>query len=274
MKPDQPSTNATNSAPAPEKPTNNVSVGKDPTPTPNTLYPEPLSRPAPQMDPQTAALPIVTPKKRHRVRNAVIIVLALAVIGLLICTALLYTYSRKIAVATLVPAKTADISYLRPRQWKAITAGDLQGYGDLRAKDGKSTALVIVIKVSTQFPSLTGDVDSEYYAQLRQSVVDGITPESITTPFKNFGSGCDEMNNIAFTKEIDTTSTPTAIGLFTTSETCTNSKTKPTLKLRGVVGKDGYIRMIGVFAPESDWKLNSAAFQKILLSVDQAKPGA
>jgi hypothetical protein len=41
------------------------------------------------------------------------------------------------------------------------------------------------------------------------------------------------------------------------------------IKMRGVIGKDGNVRNIGVTASSALWKINEAAYQKMLDSLQQ-----
>lgn len=227
-----------------------------PAPSPQAPYQTSnLVRPAPATPDQ--------PKKKHGLAfgiAATLIVLGLASI------AYTFLFSSRVTVADLVKTTTQNTTYLRPQQWK-LAGANADLYGDLKGKEGKSTALV-AIRESPATPLLINASDT-VYAQLRSQLISRVSVSTVEGAFQQSSSPC--QSDITFKADPDTKKTKTATGLFSLTASCTRNDGGFTLKMRTVVGiADGRPRMIAVAARDVDWTKNKDAFQAILDSPEQA----
>lgn len=230
----------------------------------STLIMEPIHRPPQVVRPQFQANSPEPPSQNKKSGKAILIVAGLIVVAALAVGAYFILFSNKIAVSDLVQETVQQTTYLRPKQWNPT--GSEGSFGDLRAKNGKSSA-ALNVKESSQASPLAG-VSDEMYEQLRTQLVNQASVSAIEPAFRNTGEAC--KTDITFKAEPDTKKTKTAIGLMTMTGTCTREDGNFTVKIHTVAGiSDGQIRVIAVGARNVDWDKNSEAFQAILDSVGQ-----
>lgn len=232
----------------------------------SNLITEPIHRPTQMTRPDfRATSPQLTPQN-GKSGKGIFVVAGLIIAAALAIGAYFFLFNNKIAVSDLVQETVQRTTFLRPKQWKP-TGSDGGTFGDLKGKDGKSTALVSV-KESQQASPLAGASDA-MYDQLRTQLLSQSSVASIEPAFRNSGGAC--KSNITFKAEPDTKKTKTAIGLATMTGTCAREDGDFTVKIRAVAGlSDGQIRAIALGARNVDWDANNEAFQAILDSVGQA----
>jgi hypothetical protein len=231
------------------------------------LATEPLNQSAnPQITIPQASLrtvDVATPKNRRHGWIAVVSVLIMAGLGL---AAYLYLTKNHVTVADLVNVDVQNTSYLHPKQWKSASIG-VSGYGDFQGVNGKSSQLVGI----TVSPSSVGNVTSKQVDSIRPMLLDRLNESTLGSAMQNGDHPCTSAINLQ--KEADTSSSETTIGLYNLTATCQRSDGTFLLKMHGVVGMDGYVRTIGVAAPQELWKTNQQAYQKMLDSLQQKNPG-
>ena len=224
------------------------------------LVTEPLrqQRPAPYVAQSHVASSASAPKKKH---GLAIFFIVLVVGGGLAAGVYFFShfFSTKVATSDLIKESYQSTTYLRPKQWKPLTVANGSAYGDLKGKDGKSTALVTLRTLPTHFNVAESD-----YPALRTQVLDSLTETSLAS---STGSNpCSSVTDVQ--KEADTSTTATMVGLIRLTSTCIRSDGSFTLKMHGVIGKDGYVRLIAVMAAQKSWTENEAVFQKMLDSIE------
>jgi flagellar basal body-associated protein FliL len=231
----------------------------------STLITEPIRQPPQPVRPQfQAASPQSSPQNKKS-SKAIFIVVGLIIAAALAIGAYFFLFSSKIVVSDLVQETVQQTTYLRPKQWSPL--GSEKGFGDLKGKNGKSSA-VVSVKESSQASPLVGASDA-MYDQLRTQLVNQASVTAIESAFRDNGEIC--KTGIKFKAEPDTKKTKTAIGLMTMIGSCTREDGGFTLKIHAVAGiSDGQIRVIALGARNVDWDKNSEAFQAILDSVGQA----
>lgn len=224
------------------------------------LVTEPLHprQPVPYMSPNPRTTATDTPKKRRGPVTffVILIILSGLVVGLYFFSQI---FSTKIATSDLIEESYRSTTYLRPRQWKPLTVANGSAYGDLKGKDGKSTALVTLRTLPTHF-----DVAESDYPALRTQVLDSLTETSLAS--STGSSPCSSVTDVQ--KEADASTTATMVGLIKLTSTCVRSDGSFTLKMHGILGKDGYVRLIAIMAAQKTWAENEEVFQKVLDSVE------
>lgn len=203
------------------------------------------------------------PKKSRGTLFGVIgFILLLVVAG----AAWFFFFSGRISASDLVEASVQNTTYLRPKQWSQVPSNATSSFGDMKGGDGKSTALVSLNVSPQQF---SGVVDSASNLEsVRSQILTTVTEETVAPAFQAGGAACQSA--IKLQKEADTSSTETNAGLYKLTASCDRNDGTSILKMRGVIGRDGYVRVIAVFAGQASWNMNEAAYQKILDSVDQS----
>jgi hypothetical protein len=225
---------------------------------PLATQPQPAPTPVPQpYTPSAAMTPPRPKKKRHLIMKIVggIFLLYLGYVAYANLSAL-------VSVDDLVQTDIQNTSYLRPKQWQPTGLGT-SGYGAPDKKSGKFTALVSV-KIT---PLSLGALSDSEITTFRSQILDTLTSSALNSAMAANGSPC--KSDINLQKEADTSSTPTTTGLYTLTATCERSDGTVMIKMRGVIGKDGNVRNIGVTASSALWKINEAAYQKMLDSLQQ-----
>ena len=164
----------------------------------------------------------------------------------------------------LIQAKAAQTTYSRPKQWRAIDNGGSQGYGDKRAKDGKSTAAVIVNRSSTPLP---GGATESSYGYMRAQIRTQTTAETFMPIFNSIDMDCS-VSDIQILNENDELKTATMTGLVTSTATCGEGDLVYKVRLRIAIGQDRYARTIIVAASATDWNDSGSAFEEMLMSVE------
>ena len=233
----------------------------------SNLVTEPIHRSPQAAQPSFQTTPSPQPPTQNTKRGkGIFIAVGLIIVAALAGGAYFFLFNNKIAVSDLVQETVQQTTFLRPKQWKS--AGSENGiFGDLKAKDGKSSALVSV-KESQQASPLAGASDA-MYDQLRTQLMSQSSVASIEPAFRNSSQTC--KSDIAFKIEQDTKKTKTAIGLTTMSGSCTREDGSFTVKIHTIAGAtDGRIRAIALGARGADWDTSGEAFQVILDSVGQA----
>jgi flagellar basal body-associated protein FliL len=259
-RPEQPAPSQANTSTAPGnvEPTNAYEQ--------STLVTEPIHRSPQPIQPQFQTASPQPSSQSNKKSKTIPIIVGLIIVAALGVGAYFFLFNSKIAVSDLVQETVQRTTFLRPKQWSP--AGSEGSFGDLKGKDGKSSA-VMSVKESSQISPLVGASDA-MYEQLRTQLVSQTSVAAIEPAFRNTGEAC--KTDITFKAEPDTKKTKTAIGLVTVIGSCTREDGEFTLKIRTIAGAaDGQIRAIAVGARNVDWDKNSKAFQTILDSVGQAK---
>ena len=235
-------------------------------PDPVDLTAEPLQH-SPTMIDDTHTHPSVQPQiletPNKKLRIVLSIVACLLVAGTVVFV-LLLNYGR-ISVSDLVEVKLQNTSYLRPRQWKELSSG-MSGFGDRLGKNNKSTELVAMNVGTTPNTAILSATDG-MFQHVRTQVLDALTAASITPTFEKSNIPC--TGGIDLQKEADTSTVGDTIGIYKLTATCNRDKDTYIMKMRGVVGRDGYIRTIGLLAPQTKWNMNTEAYQKVIDSLRQ-----
>lgn len=229
------------------------------------LITEPIIKPQqPQLYPRPVTpVPQEPRKKSHKLRNGILI--ALLVIGV---SGGYYLYSLMgfVTTADLVETEVDDTTYLRPKQWEKLDGSFGDGYGNKLGRDGKSSALIVVNRNSTQNTALASMPDN-MLDMVRQSALNSLTDASLEVAFKGSQSGCNTVSNIQ--KEPDDRSVGSTIGIYKLTADCSRDDGTFNISMKGMIGKDGYFRTVGIVAEKSNWERNKEAYQKMLDSVQQ-----
>ena len=282
-------------APQPE-PTNPAPAPQAAPPSPTPPSPQPItSSPtmSPVVTPPTPAAPIVgsgqvasnpslqspvvgsgtgtpftPPKKKVSVGAIAGIIGGIVVLigSILAVVLLVLPNSGKISESDLVSETIDDTTLLRPKQWESITVGDTSGFGDKKAKDGKSTAVVVVEKNNYLQSGIKDATDSQ-----RNGFIDAIVKNTSESNAENYLKKTGECNSVDDIKiEKATTSPSNAVGVFTINGTCKRDDGDFHILYYGLLGNDGYARTYAIIATVALWEKNEAVFQKMLESVDQS----
>ena len=233
----------------------------DPT---SRLITEPISKPQQSQPYSQSAIPVSeAPRKgSHTVRN--IILIALLVMG---AGGYYFFWSvGRVTTADLVKTEVSNTTYLRPKQWQKIDNGVSEGYGNKLSGNGKSSALMLVSRSSTQSVALANMPDS-MLDMARQSALSALTDTNLEAAFKKGDNGCNTVSNIH--KEADTRSVGSTIGIYKLTADCSRDDGSFSINMKGMIGKDGYLRTVGIVAEKSNWERNKEAYQKMLDSVQQ-----
>lgn len=227
------------------------------------LITEPLKPYAQQDILQTNSM---TAKKSHVIRNRILsVVFGLVVILVAASTAMSLLIGR-VSESDLVEAKTQNTSYLYPKQWKSLGGLSGSGYGDSLGKNGKSSSLMVVSLSKQQVPGLF-DMPKSSHDMLRKQTLNTLTDATIESSFAKGDNGCQQINNIQ--KEEDTQSSSTTLGIYKLTINCHRDNANFTIKVRGFLGKDGYIRTVMIGADKIMWDKNDKVYQKMFDSVHQ-----
>lgn len=263
---EQPAPSQTANRADPSMPASTGGVAPSNTYEQSNLITEPIHRPTQMTQPEfRATSPQPTPQNTKSGKS-IFVVVGLIIVATLATGAYFFLFNNKIAVSDLVQETIQRTTFLRPKQWK-LTGSDGGTFGDLKGKDGKSTALVSV-KESQQASPLSNASDA-MYDQLRTQLLSQSSVAAIEPAFRNSGGAC--KSDITFKAEPDTKKTKTAIGLAIMTGACAREDGDFTVKIRTVAGaSDGQIRAIALGARNVDWDANNEAFQAILDSVGQA----
>lgn len=239
----------------------------------STLITEPLNhshshaQPTAHQSPPAVQSPSTQeiPKKKRKV---ILPIFLLVLIAGLAGAAYIFQGLGTVTVDNLVEEKVQNTSYLRPKQWKSLSTST-SGYGNMMGKDNKSTALV-AINVSPTQNRIWGTASEDTLAQLRASTLEQLSDTSVTNAFQSGANACS--SKIIVQKEADTSSTPTSIGIYKLTASCdyTTNGEKYIMKIRGIAGRDGYVRTIGLAAVQSSWNKNIQAYDKMIESISQA----
>lgn len=255
-------------------PGDNVGVSANPDSYPaddtSRLITEPINRSA-QSYPQSQPIahpPVTASKKTHKIRNSIIIVFLALIAGAFYAVPIL---AGNVSASDLVEAETDNTTYLRPKQWKQLGETSSSKYGNMLGANGKSTAMILVSRSPTQSLSLANMSDS-MVDKVRQSVLTTLTDESIASAFTNGDSGCKEVTNIQ--KKSDTRSAGSTTGIYTLTAECRRDDGMFVINMRGLFGKDGYVRTVGVVAAKNNWDRNQDVYQKMIDSVQQKDDSA
>lgn len=233
----------------------------DPT---SRLITEPISKPQQPQPYSQSVIPAleVSRKKSHMVRN--IILIALLAIG---AGGYYFFWSAgRVTTADLVKTEVSNTTYLRPKQWQKIDNGVSEGYGNKLSSNGKSSALMLVNRSSTQSVALANMPDS-MLDMARQSALNALTDANLEAAFKKGDNGCNTVSNIH--KEADTRSVGSTVGIYKLTADCSRNDGSFNINMKGMLGKDGYLRTVGIIAEKSNWERNKEAYQKMLDSVQQ-----
>ncbi len=232
----------------------------------SSLMTEPIHRTAQVAQPQLrVASPQPSPQSNKSSR-IIFIVIGLIIVATLAVGAYFFLFNNKILASDLIQETLQQTTYMRPKQWHPVGT-DGGAFGDLKAKDGKSLA-VVTVKESPQTPPLAGATDA-MYEQLRTQLLSQASVGAIQPAFRNSGVACN--SNIAFKAEPDTKKTKNAIGLYTVIGSCKREDGDFTVKIRTVAGSpDGRVRVVAIGASNAEWDRSSEAFQVILDSIGQA----
>lgn len=226
-------------------------------PYPSTLITEPIRRPMGQPPNLHTSQATPTPETPKRKRRVLPIVGALLFV-LLASAGYYYFFWNRVTVADLVEETTQNTTYLRPKQWQNLGLGT-SSYGNMQGANGKSTAVVAI----TTAQSSVGNTSDATVKALRTLFLSTLTSATL----KNNNISCVPDNDPQ--KEADTSSTPTTIGIFRLTATCKKDGGTFIMKMHGVLGYDGRVRIVLLLATTSDWNKSKEAFDKILNSVQQ-----
>jgi hypothetical protein len=172
----------------------------------------------------------------------------------------------RVTTADLVKTEVSNTTYLRPKQWQKIDNGVSEGYGNKLSSNGKSSALMLVNRSSTQSVALANMPDS-MLDMARQSALNALTDANLEAAFKKGDNGCNTVSNIH--KEADTRSVGSTVGIYKLTADCSRDDGSFNINMKGMLGKDGYLRTVGIIAEKSNWERNKEAYQKMLDSVQQ-----
>ena len=234
-------------------------VSSSPSPVQETV--SPFSA-APQTQPASDA-----PKKRSKGLLVVgLVVGGFALISGVAAVLLLFVFGAngKVAESDLVSTTADGTTYLRPKQWQPVTVGTTAGYGDKLAKDGKSSAMVLVSKGSyTQgFESPTDEI----IAALRKNVSGALTPTTAAPKMKSDGD-CSEVKDVTIAES--TVKNDKSFGIVDISGTCLKDGITYKMVYYLLIGNDGYVRTTILVATEANWNKNEAVFNKMIDSANQ-----
>lgn len=211
---------------------------------------------APHSDPTSTH--VLQPVKKRR--TVPLVVCSLLVVGIGVA-AMIYWGWQRVSTADLVEENVQNTSYLRPKQWKSIGLG-ASSFGDLQSKEGKSNAIVSLTVLPMAVSTSSGSIEI-----LRAQIMSTVTAEAMSAAMQRGSVPC--KTDISLQKEEDTSSTTTTTGLYKVTASCEREDGRIVLKMRGVIGADGYVRNIGLGAPQSLWNKNQEAYQKIIDSLQQ-----
>lgn len=231
----------------------------------STLITEPLQQsehaPIYRVDGPRLNTPSAPPKKPFRALRSIVTTL---VIVALAYAAYVYVFDMKVFSSNLLEESFGSTSYLRPKQWSSYENGESQVklYGDHKARDGKSQALVMISVNPQAIPVSTSD-----HAALRSEIVKQFSPEALEAAWQGGTTGCESIDNV--TTEPDTKENETAIGMVYVEATCKKTGATFRIKMHGIIGRDGYFRLIGVLATDLSWKINEGVYQKMIDSISE-----
>lgn len=252
---------ATSPAPvAPVAPVTPVAGFGQATPTPGSFAQNPV------IGSGTGA-PFTPPKKKVSVGAIIGIIGGIVVlIGSILAVVLLVLPGGKISESDLVSENIDNTTILRPKQWESISVGDISGFGDKKAKDGKSTAVVLVGKDNYIQSGIKEATETQ-----RNGFVDAVVKNTSKSSAEEYLKKTGECTSISDVKiEKANTNPANAVGVLTIKGTCKRDNVDFRILYYGLLGNDGYARSYAIIATADLWEKNEAVFQKMLEGVDQS----
>lgn len=211
--------------------------------------------------------PFTPPKKKVSVGAIIGIIGGIVVlIGSILAVVLLVLPGGKISESDLVSENIDNTTILRPKQWESISVGDISGFGDKKAKDGKSTAVVLVGKDNYIQSGIKEATETQ-----RNGFVDAVVKNTSKSSAEEYLKKTGECTSISDVKiEKANTNPANAVGVLTIKGTCKRDNVDFRILYYGLLGNDGYARSYAIIATADLWEKNEAVFQKMLEGVDQS----
>ncbi len=235
----------------------------------STLVTEPLTQQSPLKSSDNATPTGLQSKKpKASIKKKLGLIIVTIIVGILGVSLWVY-FSGKIAMGDLVSETVGQSSFLRPKQWKALTVPSSGvAYGDASASDGKSTGM-ITFKESPQSYLLQVQNESAL-SSLRTQLLNSFSDQVLAQMSQGNGSGCSG-DTADIDKQADTTKNATTVGLVKVSLSCKKGSGTIMMKIRVVAGlHDGRVRTIGIGGTELNWMKNETVFQSMLDSISEA----
>jgi hypothetical protein len=189
-------------------------------------------------------------------------------VGLVTVATIGYYARTTVRVSDLVQSEVKDTTYLHPEKWEKLSTATGEGYGDGLGKGGKSSAVIIVNRSDRARLTSIANADPAIISMARDTWMAAVKNKQFDMPTENNEFGCKQLTNTK--TQLDTHEDATTIGLFTSTSDCDVNGTPFKLKMKFMLGRDGYIRTVGMMASEKSWAKNAEAFNKMYDSVRQS----